>query len=108
MTITVDRTPGVVLVRLAGDVDVTTVPELRLTLHALTGPTARHVVVIDLADVTFLDATGLGVLVGAHRRAQRAGTWLELRNPTERVRRLLAITRLDRVLRITTVLEGVA
>ena len=45
--------------------------------------------------------TGLGVLVGAHRRAQRAGRTLVLRDVPDPVGRLLFVTRLDRVLRTT-------
>ena len=45
--------------------------------------------VVDLAAVSFIDAAGLGVLLGAHRR--RAGG-LALRAPSRCVRRLLALT----------------
>ena len=55
--------------------------------------------VLDLSGLTSLDATGLGVLVGAHRRAGRAGRVLVLRDVRPEVRRLLLLTRLDRVLR---------
>jgi anti-anti-sigma factor len=46
-----------------------------------------------------VDATGLGVLVGAHRKAGRAGRTLVLRDVPPPVGRLLFLTRLDRVLR---------
>jgi len=55
--------------------------------------------VLDLSLLTGLDATGLGVLVGAHRRAGRAGRVLVLRDVQPEVHRLLLLTRLDRVLR---------
>jgi anti-sigma B factor antagonist len=53
---------------------------------------------VDLAGVELLDATGLGVLVGGHRRAERAGRRLVLRNVPERIDRLILATRLHRVL----------
>jgi anti-sigma B factor antagonist len=108
MTISVTHAAGVVTVHLSGDVDIMTVPDLRLALQQLTEVGSRATVVVDLAGVTFLDATGLGVLVGAHRRATRAGVRFELRDPTARLRRLLAMTRLDRVLRVTSALDPVA
>ena len=49
---------------------------------------------------TGVDATGLGVLVGAHRRARRAGRTLVLRDVPAPVARLLLLSRLDRVLRL--------
>ena len=57
--------------------------------------------VVDIAGVELVDATGLGVLVGAHRSAQRSGRVLVLQDPSERLRRVLAVTRLDRVLAVT-------
>lgn len=53
---------------------------------------------LDLGGVELVDATGLGVLVGGHRRAERAGRRLVLRNVPERIDRLLFATRLHRVL----------
>lgn len=100
MQIAVERLTGSAVVRVTGDLDVTTVPDLRLELNALLDGTTD--VTVDLSGVSFLDATGLGVLVGAHRRAGRHGVAFELRDPPHRIRRLLAVTRLDRVLRITS------
>ena len=53
---------------------------------------------VDLAGLEAVDATGLGVLVGAHRRAQRAGRTLVLEGVNAQVGRLLLVTRLDKVL----------
>jgi len=54
--------------------------------------------VVDMSGVELMDATGLGVLVGSHRRAERAGRRLVLQNVPERIDRLLLATRLHRVL----------
>lgn len=55
-------------------------------------------VVVDMSGVELMDASGLGVLVGSHRRAERAGRRLVLQNVPERIDRLLLATRLHRVL----------
>jgi anti-anti-sigma factor len=55
-------------------------------------------VVVDMSGVELMDATGLGVLVGCHRRAERAGRRLVLQNVPDRIERLLLATRLHRVL----------
>jgi anti-sigma B factor antagonist len=69
----------------------------RDALHAaLSSGSGR--VVVDLSGVELLDATGLGVLVGAHRRAILAGRELVLRGTPPRIARLLTLTRLRRVL----------
>ncbi len=85
------------LVALAGRLDVHAAADVRL---ALADAVDRGVgeLVLDLAGLEAVDATGLGVLVGAHRRAQRAGRTLVLEDVPAAVGRLLLVTRLDRVL----------
>ena len=71
--------PGTNEVCLSGTLDVSTVHDVRLAVHAAVDDGAGDLFV-DLRDVEMLDATGLGMLVGAHRRAGRAGRRLVLRN----------------------------
>jgi anti-anti-sigma factor len=89
--------PGQV-VHLTGRLDVHAAADARLAL-ADAVETGFGDLVIDLASLDAVDATGLGVLVGAHRRAGRAGRTLVLRDVPAPVGRLLFLTRLDRVLR---------
>jgi anti-anti-sigma factor len=88
---------GVVV--LDGRLDVTTAPDARLALHAAIDSGIGDLVV-DLARLETLDASGLGVLVGAHRRAIRAGRSVSLRHVPPHVMRLLWVTRLQRVLHV--------
>ena len=85
---------------LAGRLDVSVAADVRLALAAAVDG-ADGDLVLDLAELESVDATGLGVLVGAHRRAGRSGRTLVLRDSPETVNRLLRRTRLDRVLRQT-------
>ncbi len=86
------------LLALTGRLDVTVAADTRLALaEAVDGGVGD--LVLDLAALETVDVTGLGVLVGAHRRAGRSGRTLVLRDATPSVSRLLLITRLDRVLR---------
>jgi anti-anti-sigma factor len=91
-------TPGAWL-RLAGRLSAATVPDVRLALSDAVDSGVEDLV-IDLRDVDLVDATGLGVLVAAHRRALRAGRRLVLRSVPPKIDRLFAITRLHRVLHV--------
>ena len=64
--------------------------------------------IVDLSELEMIDAAGLGVLVGTHRRALRAERRLVLRDVPPRVMRMLAITRLHRVLRVELTPAAVA
>lgn len=89
--------PGVVLLRARGDVDAYTAPGLRTQLHELTGG-EEQLVVVDLAEITFIDSAGLGTLVGAHRRMREAGGRLRIVRPPALVARAFELTGLDEVL----------
>lgn len=88
--------PGSALV-LSGRLDVTSAADVRTAVHGALDDGAGDLV-LDLSGVESVDATGLGVLVGAHRRAGRSGRRLVLRGVPPRVGRLLHATRLHRVL----------
>lgn len=79
-----------------GEVDVYTAPKLRERLVDLVDAGSRKVVV-DLATVEFLDSTGLGVLVGAHKRLRGAGGTLALVCTREPLLKIFRITALDQV-----------
>lgn len=87
------------LVVLRGRLDVAAAADVRLLLADAVAA-ADGDLVLDVSGLDRVDAPGLGVLVGAHRRALRAGRTLVLRDVTDPVGRLLFVSRLDRVLRL--------
>jgi anti-anti-sigma factor len=90
---------GSAVLRLSGELDIVGVPVLEgeLTL-ALDGRPAR--VILDLSDLSFLDASGIGVIAGGIDRARRQGTTVCARGPRGIVRRVLQLTGFDSVLGI--------
>ncbi len=89
------------LVKLGSHLDVRNVELARTTVHAaVAAAVAGSDVVLDLEGLAMIDAAGLGMLMAAHLRAERAGVRLVLRSCSDDVRRLLAITHLNRVLHV--------
>jgi anti-anti-sigma factor len=70
----------------SGQLDLSVNDALRAVLSGLDG-----IVTVDLRDVTFIDSSTIGVLVGAQTRLTDAGGSLRLRNPQELPRRVLEI-----------------
>lgn len=78
-------------VAVAGELDAYTAPQLRKMLdEILDGSVAS--VVVDLRSTSFIDSTGLGVLVGAARKARSQDGELILDSPARSVHRVLQIT----------------
>ena len=91
---------------IAGELDVCTAPELRSELNALIEAGCINMIV-DLDDVTFMDSSALGVLIGALRRVrERAGT-LRIVCSREEVLGLFRITGLDTVFPIVADLADI-
>lgn len=88
-------------VRLRGRLDVHTVADARTELRVAVAHGSGDLLV-DLAGVELGDTTGLGMLLGAHRRAHRAGRRLVLVGVSDGLQRLLVATRLARVLTVQT------
>lgn len=55
-------------------------------------------VVADMGGVTFLDSSGINVLVAVHQRVSEAGRWLRIAAPTANVRRVLSMIGIDTVI----------
>ena len=96
--------PDHVVLEVGGEIDVYTAPKLRERLIELVNSGQKHVVV-DLGRVEFLDSTGLGVLVGAHRRLRAREGSLHLVCPHERLLKVFRITGLDNVFDIHASVE---
>jgi anti-sigma B factor antagonist len=78
------------VVSVDGELDTTAAPDLRDAIHAAIGAGAVTVVV-DLDEVTFIDSTAIGVLLGARERLRRCGGSLEIVCGEPNVKRILEI-----------------
>ncbi|MEO3811741.1 STAS domain-containing protein [Sphaerisporangium sp. B11E5] len=84
-----------VVVGMAGELDMTAVPRLRAELDIAMEEVRPPRLVLDLAETTFCDSLGLGLLVGTLTRVRDAGGRLALVVANGMISRLLAITNLD-------------
>lgn len=100
-----ERRNGATVVAAQGEIDVATAPALRETLELVIerdeGP-----VVVDLTAVTFIDSTGLGVLIGARQRSMDAGRALSIVIVEPRILKVFEITGLTEVFSIHQSLES--
>lgn len=91
-----DRDPGggEVVLRLTGEIDPHTAPDLERELgRVLDHDTGR--LVLDLEGVSFIDSSGLRVFISAHREVSERGGRFTLRSPSDTTVRLLEVTGLD-------------
>jgi len=87
------------IIRLGGRLTAATAPSVRRQLRKLVDADAARLV-IDLSEVTFVDSSGLSVLVTTFKAARGGGGDVVLLQPQPNVRSLLELTRLHRVFQI--------
>jgi anti-sigma B factor antagonist len=100
----VQITRGVPVVITPPEIDITNAGQLRAALlHAAarSGPA----VVVDMTRTRFCDSAGLHALIGAHKRARAEGRQVKLAVTGAQVRRILALTALDRLIPVCTSLD---
>ena len=84
------------IVTVGGEVDIFTAPQFKECMVALLDGGVRRLV-IDLSEVTFIDSTALGVLIGGVRRVNGVSGSMALVVVSRPVQRVLSVTGLDRV-----------
>ncbi len=89
---------GTWILTVSGEIDVATSPELRRELHQVADREPARLVV-NLRDVTFIDSSGLGVLVGILKRLREEGrddvlVLEELQEPVAKVFDITGLTEL--------------
>jgi anti-sigma B factor antagonist len=90
---------GTLVFRLRGSLDLATAPTVRAALSEATEK-GNQELIVDLTQLEFLDSTGLGVLIGAHRRVAEHGGSLRLIVKDGPISRLLNITGLIAVFKV--------
>lgn len=101
LTTSITSTGDARRVSVAGEVDVSNAPELREVIDAVIIDGVSSVSV-DIADVSYIDSTGIGVLVGAAHRAADAGVAFAVTNPQRNVSRILSMLGMDDELNVST------
>jgi anti-anti-sigma factor len=88
----VDRSdPDVPLIHVGGELAYATSAPLQAEIDRLLADTP-HAIVLDFADLAFIDSTGLAVIVHAWREGQEVGAGLRLRSVPRFLATILDIT----------------
>jgi anti-sigma B factor antagonist len=95
MNYAVTLEPGVTLLRLSGELDVQSCPELRPLLDTLATQQGRNVTV-DLSELQLIDSSGVGVLVSLYKRVRSRGGTVKFVGVTAQPLAIFKLLRLDR------------
>jgi anti-sigma B factor antagonist len=88
-------TASVVTIAFTGDIDIATAPAWFALAKVLVEQSSRETVCIDLAGVTFMDSSGLSMLVQLSHLADTHGARLNVGNPPARLQKMFGIRGLE-------------
>jgi anti-sigma B factor antagonist len=92
VAITIEDAPqGCIIVQICGELDISTVPDVRERLLAILNRTTPSRLILDLSKLEFMDSSGVAVLVNTERRARLLGGTVVLAAPQRSVSRVLQI-----------------
>ncbi|NLJ41623.1 MAG: STAS domain-containing protein [Clostridiales bacterium] len=86
-------------VLIIGEVDVYNAPELKKKFHDL-AEQHRGDFVLDCADLTYIDSTGLGVLISLLKKVKEYDGSIEINNLKPFIHKIFVITGLDKIFTI--------
>src|ERR687897_1398214 len=102
LTYVFQRVDGCVVLRLHGEMDLTSAPQIATDLRLLVED--DHVVG-DLTGVSFMDSSGLNALIAGHNHAHNCRTSFRIAGAGKAVTQVLHVTGMDRYLHIHASVE---
>lgn len=103
-SLTINKEETALTVFISGEVDVYTAPQVKETVEQ--NWTQEADLTIDLHNVSYMDSTGLGVLVGAFKQVTAADKKFQLVGVSDRIERLFSITGLADIMDIKPSAKG--
>ncbi len=98
MQVEIEQKGTTLVARLRGEIDLKVAEKLRWRLdQAMDETTARHLL-LNLQGVSFIDSSGLGVILGRYKRLDRQGGRVLIAQASEPVKRILDLAGITKLL----------
>ena len=91
---------GVLEVKLAGEIDHHNAVSVRSDIDGLIFEIRPQKVILDLSEISFMDSSGLGLIMGRYSLIKDLGGTLTLRAPTPAVMKILTLAGMERMIKI--------
>ncbi len=101
MTIDIKSANGHAVVTLNGEIDHHNAQEIRTQLDNYIITAQPTELTMDFEKITFMDSSGIGLIMGRSRLIRECGGNLEVRNPQPYIRRVLKLAGMERLVKIT-------
>lgn len=100
MKIKIKSENGTAIVVLSGEIDHHTAKNLRSELDKFVIAMQPEVLAIDFSNITFMDSSGIGLIIGRYKLLKECGGQLEIHSPQPYIRRVLKLSGIERIVKI--------
>ena len=88
------------LIFIKGEIDHYSAVLVRGEIDAKIAEVRPKVAILVLSGIDFMDSSGIGLVMGRYARMQNVGGTLVVRDPSERVERILRLAGIERIVKI--------
>lgn len=91
---------GTAIAVLSGEIDHHTAKKLRAELDEFVVTMQPETLAMDFSNITFMDSSGIGLIIGRYKLMKECGGVLEIRSPQPYIRRVLRLSGIERIVKI--------
>ena len=91
---------------LSGELDHHHAKEIREAIDFAVREQLPQILVLDFRQVTFMDSSGIGLIIGRSRLLEETGGTLEIHNPSQQISKVLRLSGADRLAVIRETVNG--
>lgn len=107
MPVHIESTENVVLAVIQGDIDHHTAAGIRNTIDETVERLRPKLLKIDFSEVSFMDSSGIGLIMGRYNTMQLIGGQVEVDNPPINIEKIFRISGIPRLAKIVKTKEEV-
>lgn len=100
MKIDIKTENGTAIATLSGEIDHHNARELRAELDRYIITAQPRELAMDFGNITFMDSSGIGLIMGRSKLMKECGGRLEVRNTQPYIRRVLKLSGIERIVSI--------
>ena len=100
MKVDISSDRGAAVAVLSGEIDHHNAKSVREELDRYIIAAQPRTLAIDMGRITFMDSSGIGLIMGRSKLMKECGGILEVRNPQPYIRRVLKLSGIERIVKV--------
>ena len=97
MPVRIENQDGIITAFIMGDIDHHSAKEIRETIDFALESSLPETLILDFKDVTFMDSSGIGLVMGRYKLMQSMNGQLRIQNVSSHMKKVMRLSGLDKL-----------